>query len=160
MVRHCETRQTQSTKQNTGQLLAVADGEGFLKLLETESYKPVHKTRPIQNWEDIKITCIGWVSNCTKKLEGSAQDDTKSPWKDLLAKYSDDKENRALDLPRDLAAIEIESSMPKLPVLAIGSSSYATHVSLVFWLIISQGKFISFSRLYRQALLIQEVRRT
>ena len=68
---------------------------------------------------------MGWASNLTsrKRNEVGSKKGLGS-WEDLLDEDSIFSEIKApLDLPRDLALIDIETSLPKLSVLAAGGSS-------------------------------------
>ena len=68
---------------------------------------------------------MGWSSNLTSRKRNEA--DSKNgdgSWGDLLAGGSIASENKVpLDLPRDLALIDIETSLPKLSILAAGAGS-------------------------------------
>lgn len=68
---------------------------------------------------------MGWASNLTSKKRNE-DGSRKGPglWEDLLDKDSILSENQVpLNLPRDLTLIDIETSLPKLSVLAAGGSS-------------------------------------
>jgi anaphase-promoting complex subunit 4 len=100
-----------------GQLLAIAWSDGNVRLVGAESSKTVHQIQT-DTQEASGITCLGWVSNCTSKRPRAGS------WKDTMKEKWDEYEQKTLlDLPRDLALIDIESSMPKLSVLSAGGIS-------------------------------------
>ena len=70
---------------------------------------------------------MGWSSNLTSKypsVVNSKTNDLES-WEDVLAEDSTSSvKNLPLNLPRDLALIDIEISLPKLSVLAAAGGSY------------------------------------
>lgn len=105
-----------------GQLLAVAWSDGSVKLIGAESTKVVHQFSAAAG---SAISCIGWASNFTA-VEDNSFGPTRKPqtWNELLALHGDDGESGSgLDLPRDLSQIDIETSLPKLSVLASGGTS-------------------------------------
>ena len=68
---------------------------------------------------------MGWASNLTsrKSNEVGSKRGPES-WEHLLEEGDTFPENKVpLDLPRDLTLIDIETSLPKLSVLAAGGSS-------------------------------------
>lgn len=71
------------------------------------------------------ITCIGWASNLTRKVSDSVKSQKKrESWGDLLSDDGVEFETKeVLNLPRDLSQIDIETSLPKLSVLASGGTS-------------------------------------
>lgn len=67
---------------------------------------------------------MGWTSNLANKKLASGPKRAAQTWSDIISedgRYY--KESSKLDLPRDLALIDVEISMPKLSVLAAGGSS-------------------------------------
>jgi anaphase-promoting complex subunit 4 len=68
---------------------------------------------------------MGWASNLTsRKRNETGSKKGPGSWGDLLDEDSIFSKSKAsLDLPRDLALIDIETSLPKLSVLAAGGSS-------------------------------------
>jgi anaphase-promoting complex subunit 4 len=78
------------------------------------------------------LTCMGWASSLTsrKRSEVGSKNDSAS-WMSLLGENPVLSENKvSLDLPRDLALIDIETSLPKLSVLPAGGNSSVTRPSL------------------------------
>ena len=70
------------------------------------------------------VTCMGWASNVANKQSPSVKHTKVSTWQDMLSSGDYSPTNKsALDLPRDLALIDIEISLPKLSILANGGSS-------------------------------------
>ena len=94
-----------------------------MRLVGAESSKIVHQ---FNTGDEVSgVTCMGWAANFTRKTL-SYESSLKSPesWESFLAEdriLSDDAPS--LDLPRDLSLIDIETSLPKLSVLAAGGSS-------------------------------------
>ena len=106
-----------------GQLLAIAWSDGSVRLVGAESSKIVHHFTTGEMASG--VTCVGWTTNITNKSARSqfAGKDWAS-WGTFLTSdgiLSDEK--RPLDLPRDLSLIDIETSLPKLSVLAAAGSS-------------------------------------
>lgn len=68
---------------------------------------------------------MGWASNITSRKRSEVGSNSGSgSWEGLLEESPVLSENTAsLDLPRDLALIDIETSLPKLSVLAAGGNS-------------------------------------
>lgn len=87
-----------------------------MRLYGAESSKTVHQIVTTTGG----VTCIGWVSNITDDgsskfaLDGLNEVGISSP---------NSEKPPSLDLPRDLALIDIEASMVKLSVLPAGSTS-------------------------------------
>lgn len=106
-----------------GQLLAIAWSDGTVRLLGAESNKTVHQIS-VSDEEDVEITCLAWVPNSTttKALE-SILAQAGPLWNDVLSDGKKEKSAQPLDLPRDLASIDIESSMPKLSTLPSGGTT-------------------------------------
>lgn len=106
-----------------GQLVAIAWNDGTVQLVAAESSKTVHQ---FCTGDQVSgITCMGWVSNLTSK-SSSAVETSKGfeSWENFFNHGSlHDEEKTLLDLPRDLALIDIEPSLPKLSVLAAGGGS-------------------------------------
>jgi anaphase-promoting complex subunit 4 len=92
-----------------------------VRLVGAESSKIVHQ---FNTGDEVSgVTCMGWAANSTNT--SSSESSRKSPesWEAFLAEdriLSDDA--ASLDLPRDLSLIDIETSLPKLSVLAAGGS--------------------------------------
>ncbi|KAJ5491352.1 hypothetical protein N7539_002919 [Penicillium diatomitis] len=110
-----------------GRLLAVACGDGSIRIISAYSGKTVHHYRAHEEKNDqsqsCKVTCLGWGINFTdskaaqKHLQGAAG---QISVEDLLAPGLHPSKAGALlkaDLPRELMLMDIESSLPKLSVL-------------------------------------------
>jgi anaphase-promoting complex subunit 4 len=117
-----------STDLFTGQLLAIGWDDGSVRLIGAESTKVVHQFTTGAGKSG--ISCVGWVSNSTKKHIAAANGPKASgSWGNLLADDVPTSEEPLhgdgvpLNLPRDLSQIDIETSLPKLSVLASGGSS-------------------------------------
>lgn len=99
-----------------GQLLAIAWSDGSVRLVGAESTKIVHQ---FSAGDDVfGVTCMGWATNLMNKSTSSVkQKKVSDSWESLLP-----GRDEVLDLPRDLSLIDIETSLPKLGVLAAGGS--------------------------------------
>lgn len=116
-----------------GRLLAVACGDGSLRVISAYNGKTVHHYPVYQSRGDDdsteeqpplpKVTCLGWGVNFTdskaaqKNLHESAGQISVD---DLLSPGVNPSKAAALlkaDLPRELALLDIESSLPKLSTL-------------------------------------------
>lgn len=115
-----------------GHLLAVACGDGSIRLISSYSGKTVHHYPAGQQEGDAssqegkppaKITCLGWGVNFTDSK--AAQRHLQSAGgqlsvEDLLSPDMQPSKAAAYmkaDLPRELALLDIESSLPKLSTL-------------------------------------------
>jgi len=89
-----------------------------VRLVGAESSKIVHQFKTVEGTSG--ITCVGWATNFTNKTSSSMTvRKSFTQWDKILAKDSKLSEDASsLDLPRDLSLIDIESSLPKLSVLA------------------------------------------
>jgi anaphase-promoting complex subunit 4 len=105
-----------------GQLLAIAWSDGSVRLVGAESTKVVHQ---FSTGDISGVTCMGWASNLTsKKRSKIGSKMAPETLEDVLIKDGIFPENQTpVDLPRDLSLIDIETSLPKLSVLAAGGSS-------------------------------------
>ncbi|RAL16856.1 putative anaphase-promoting complex component Cut20/Apc4 [Aspergillus homomorphus CBS 101889] len=123
---------------NTGHLLAVACADNTVRIISAYSGKTVHHYPAYQQSEDdvgqsVKVTCVGWGVNFTdtkvaqRHLHDAAGQVTVE---DLLSPDAHPSRAAALlkaDLPRELALLDVESSLPKLSTLpATGSDSRAS----------------------------------
>ncbi|KAE9379056.1 hypothetical protein N431DRAFT_363885 [Stipitochalara longipes BDJ] len=106
-----------------GQLLAIAWSDGSVRLVGAESSKIVHQFTAGDMASG--VTCMDWVTNLTNKSASSISGGKDlGSWDTFLMGdgiLSDEKS--PLDLPRDLSLIDIETSLPKLSVLAAAGSS-------------------------------------
>ncbi|TVY29164.1 Anaphase-promoting complex subunit [Lachnellula hyalina] len=104
-----------------GKLLAISWSDGSVRLIGAESSKIVHQFSTGDNVNG--VTCMGWGSNLTGKSSKSERKGDAT-WEELLGDEDVLAGNKVpLDLPRDLALIDIERSLPKLSVLAAGGGS-------------------------------------
>jgi anaphase-promoting complex subunit 4 len=111
------------TDSRLGQLLAIAWSDGSVRLIGAESSKVVHQ---FSTGDAVSgVTCVGWSSNLTGKIPGLVSGTkAQGSWESLLLGGDElfGKESQ-LDLPRNLSLIDIETSLPKLSVLASGIGS-------------------------------------
>lgn len=113
----------------------MADAENKIRVISSYTGKTVHlyPCRPpeeesILPRQNVKITCLGWGVNFTdsKAAQRHLQDaEGQISAEDLLAPDTNPVKAAVLlkaDLPRELALLDIESSLPKLSTLP-GSGS-------------------------------------
>lgn len=115
-----------------GHLLAIACGDNSIRVMSSYSGKVVHhyparKQSGSLSGESTeqtpKITCLGWGVNFTdyKSAQHHLKDPTTTPFslESFLSQESDPSKANILkaDLPRELAMLDIESSLPKLSTL-------------------------------------------
>ncbi|KAI9882646.1 MAG: hypothetical protein M1823_005606 [Watsoniomyces obsoletus] len=108
------------------QLLAIAYSDGYLRIFSPESTKQIHEIK-----SDISpaggnsaISCLGWGSNITNYVAAPSNTGLSDPALESLlhqaaAKHSS---NGTLDLPRELALLEVEGALPKLSLLPAGKN--------------------------------------
>jgi anaphase-promoting complex subunit 4 len=94
-----------------------------VRLIGAESSKTVHQFSA-SDQQSKGISCMGWASNSTAKSSALLSKRGVCSWNEILSedtpKFPD---TTPADLPRDLSLIDIETSLPKLSVLAAGGTS-------------------------------------
>ncbi|KAL4893762.1 anaphase-promoting complex, cyclosome, subunit 4-domain-containing protein [Aspergillus ambiguus] len=119
------------TWKNNGHLLAVACADNTVRIISSYSGKTVHHYHAYSPEDDsipVNVTCLGWGVNFTdsraaqRHLQETSNQITLD---DLLSPDTDPSTAAALfktDLPRELALLDVENSLPKLSALpATGS---------------------------------------
>ncbi|KAF7628614.1 putative anaphase-promoting complex component Cut20/Apc4 [Aspergillus flavus] len=117
---------------NNGHLLAVACADNTIRIISAYSGKIVHHYPVYEEQSDadrsVKVTCLGWGVNFTDSQVAQQQLKEAAGQisvEDLLSSDVHPSKAAALlkaDLPRELALLDIESSLPKLSTLpATGS---------------------------------------
>ncbi|KAL4785877.1 anaphase-promoting complex, cyclosome, subunit 4-domain-containing protein [Aspergillus varians] len=111
---------------NNGHLLAVACADSTIRVISAYSGKTVHHY-PAYNTrggaQDLKVTCLGWGVNFTDSKVAQRQlHDAAGQLsvEDLLSPGLQPSKAAALlkaDLPRELALLDVESSLPRLSTL-------------------------------------------
>jgi anaphase-promoting complex subunit 4 len=103
----------------------VGWSDGVVRLLGLENSKAVHQI-PVCGAGKTKITCIGWARNHAGKRPVASTKDAASAWHSLsLQGLNVNEKQGTLDLPRELAFLEVETALPKLsPLPASGGSGY------------------------------------
>ncbi len=114
------------TENDLGQLLAIAWSDGSVRLISAETSKVVHQfTTGVQPGQVSGITCMRWATNFMSKTSSAMRlGKASDPWEGLaddVTLFSSDKPT--LDLPRDLALIDIEGALPKLSTLPSAGGS-------------------------------------
>ncbi|KAF9887042.1 hypothetical protein FE257_010536 [Aspergillus nanangensis] len=115
------------TWKDNGRLLAVACADNTVRIISAYSGKTVHHYPAYQSQEEstrpVEITCLGWGVNFTdsKAAQRHLQEAAgQISIEDLLSPDINASTAVALlkaDLPRELALLDIESSLPKLSTL-------------------------------------------
>lgn len=110
-----------------GQFLAVGWNDGFVRLMGLETNKAAHHIQVCES-PDVAITHIGWaISSIVDKGVSVASKAIKvSLAKDNNGLNGEDE----LDLPRELAFLEVDTTLPKISPLP--SSSAGAGCVLVF----------------------------
>ncbi|OTB09784.1 hypothetical protein K445DRAFT_323643 [Daldinia sp. EC12] len=121
-----------------GQFLAVGWSDGVVRLMGLETNKAVHQM-PVCEAGKSRITCIGWARNNAGKRHNSAPTSSAISWEDIIPHdLLPSNSKTAVDLPRELTFLEVESALPKLsPLPASGGSGddsfvFTTRASLEF----------------------------
>lgn len=139
-----------------GNVLAVAGSDNIVRLVSAYSGKTVHELycapAPKGREDDASISCVGWgahLTNARSTLEdvlhgrsGSTSGDLgggKAALEDVLSPGSLSSASSvqrlhriAADLPRELAVLDVERSLPKLSVLPATGDEYACLFSFFF----------------------------
>ncbi|THC97798.1 hypothetical protein EYZ11_002714 [Aspergillus tanneri] len=112
---------------DNGHFLAVACADNTIRVISSYSGKTVHQYPAYQppdgSDQSVKVTCLGWGVNFTdsKAAQRSLQDGAGHiTLEDLLTPDVHPSKVAAVlkaDLPRELALLDIESSLPKLSTL-------------------------------------------
>ncbi|KAI9849162.1 MAG: hypothetical protein M1837_005392 [Sclerophora amabilis] len=107
-----------------GQLLAVGWNDGMLRIVSADNSKVVNQIE-VSAAEDDEITCLGWGLNYTDSKGSKARIDASGDTlDDILGQIvQGNVSNQTLDLPRDLAALDIEGTLPKLSMLPSGGKN-------------------------------------
>lgn len=119
-----------------GQFLAVAWSDGIVRLMGLENGKAVHQIQ-VCDGSQSKITRVGWARNLAGKRPAASR--SSSSTLDGLFLLGDAGEKKgALDLPRELTFLEVETALPKIsPLPASGGAGddmfvFTTRASLEF----------------------------
>ncbi|OJJ45674.1 hypothetical protein ASPZODRAFT_159948 [Penicilliopsis zonata CBS 506.65] len=110
---------------NNGHSLAVACGDGSIRIISSYSGKTVHhySARVSSEQSSQQVTCLGWGVNCTDTRSAQRvlqEGNGNFSIEDLLSPDTQPDKAAALfraDLPRELALLDVESSLPKLSTL-------------------------------------------
>ncbi|KAI0127922.1 anaphase-promoting complex component Cut20/Apc4 [Xylariales sp. AK1849] len=121
-----------------GEFLAVGWSDGVVRLMGLENSKAVHQITVCEAGK-ANITCIGWARNRAGKRPVAVTKAGSSTWMDLsLQGLNVGEKKSTIDLPRELAFLEVETALPKLsPLPASGGSGddmyvFTTRASLEF----------------------------
>ncbi|KAM0285309.1 hypothetical protein ACHAQH_001498 [Verticillium albo-atrum] len=105
-----------------GQFLAVGWSDGHVRLMGLENNKAAHHIRVTED-QSASITHIGWAHNTVAKTGGISREPGTASWRHVLAEeLRTAGDPPALDLPRELTFLDVESSLPKLSPLPSASA--------------------------------------
>nr|XP_036584808.1 anaphase-promoting complex component cut20 apc4 [Colletotrichum truncatum]KAF6794458.1 anaphase-promoting complex component cut20 apc4 [Colletotrichum truncatum] len=104
--------------------LAVGWSDGYVRLMGLENNKAAHHIRVGGDSTTApRITHIGWSRNVVGKIQASHQQTGPQVWKKLIPEEWDLPGKPApLDLPRELAFLEVDSALPKISPLPTASA--------------------------------------
>ncbi|KAH7037837.1 anaphase-promoting complex, cyclosome, subunit 4-domain-containing protein [Microdochium trichocladiopsis] len=121
-----------------GLFLAVGWSDGVVRLMGLEATKAIHQITVCESGK-AEISCIAWTCNTGTKSAANSKHLSSNAWKQLEDLELDAVKSRSsLNLPRELAFLEVETSLPKLsPLPASGGSGddmfvFTTRASLEF----------------------------
>ena len=118
---------TKDTKILLGQIIAVAFQKNILQLTNAHTGKVVHQIDCTSHSQS-QICCLGWSINSTSNQSINLPMRDLGPDTSLDNLLSQGKRNNAtdepLDLPSDLAFLDVEAMLPKLSSLASGGAEY------------------------------------
>ena len=120
--------------------MASAWSDGTLRLLDPESNKVAHQILVSEGGDEApEITCLAWTTNSTALPDAKGADAGKTVWQQMLAEEKLElakllkKDEAPLDLPRDIALLDLEPSLPKISTLPSGGTVddiFSTRASL------------------------------
>ncbi|KAK1691336.1 anaphase-promoting complex component Cut20/Apc4 [Colletotrichum godetiae] len=118
-----------------GQFLAVGWSDGYVRLMGLENNKAAHHIRVCgDDTAAPSITHIGWSRNIVGRSQKQARQPPPQPWQKLMSEELNLPGSPApLDLPRELAFLEVDSALPIISPLP-SSSAGAGEDGLVFTL--------------------------
>ena len=116
-------------------MLAVAFSDSTLSLVSSQTGKAVHHIK-YQDQPSSKICCLGWGANLTDAKATRLRLDNlpdKVSLDDILNRGSQVQNTQAeLDLPTELAFLDIEAVLPKLSVLPARDKEHVPALHLRF----------------------------
>jgi anaphase-promoting complex subunit 4 len=110
----------------------VGWSDGFVRLMGLETNKAAHHIRVCES-PDVKITHIGWaISSIIDKSLNVASKAIKTGLAKEEGGLGLDGED-VIDLPRELASLEVDTTLPKISPLPSSSAGagYAVHLELL-----------------------------
>ena len=104
-----------------GQLLAVAWSDNVVRLVNADSSKVVQQIDTLAGPEG-RVSCLGWAVNFTSSREARARIAASGHDLDDLLRHAPagNDAGQVPDLPRDLARLDIQGTLPKLSILPSG----------------------------------------
>lgn len=108
----------------SGQLLAIAWSDNYVRLISPESNKIIHEVKA-SSAGDSTITCLGWAANYSDSRRATARSNPSNQSLDFRLRQTVGEHVPAAlpDLPRDLALLDVEVVLPKLSLLPPGQES-------------------------------------
>lgn len=89
-------------------------------MYSVEGFKVVHSFADITVQEEVIVTCLAWSWNSIVDIASTEDIDPGRSIRNGCLEELDDVS--ILDLPRDLANLDVEASLPKLSILPFGST--------------------------------------
>ncbi|KYK55848.1 hypothetical protein DCS_07813 [Drechmeria coniospora] len=103
----------------TGQFLAVGWSDGVVRLMGLENNKAAHHI-PVCDPSNTRITYIGWTSSSI--ADKAVKSISRQPGGDLFDAWSCSSRDMPMDLPQELAFLEVETALPKISALPTASA--------------------------------------
>lgn len=109
-------------------MLAVAFSDSSVALISAQTGKAVHQIQ-YQDQSSTKICCLGWGANLTDAEGTRIRLDNlpdKVSFDDIFNRGTEGQDAQTqIDLPTELAFLDIEAVLPKLSVLPARDKEYA-----------------------------------
>jgi anaphase-promoting complex subunit 4 len=106
-----------------GEYLAVAWSDGVVRVLGLEGGKPVHHLRVSDGGEGGKIEFLAWSRNFTEESRRRRKSGSRGGQERQMMLEGEKSGDLTADLPRELAFLEVETALPKLPPLPASGTS-------------------------------------
>ncbi|ODA81562.1 hypothetical protein RJ55_00062 [Drechmeria coniospora] len=102
-----------------GKFLAVGWSDGVVRLMGLENNKAAHHI-PVCDPSNTRITYIGWTSSSI--ADKAVKSISRQPGGDLFDAWSCSSRDMPMDLPQELAFLEVETALPKISALPTASA--------------------------------------
>ncbi|KAI9753556.1 MAG: hypothetical protein M4579_005098 [Chaenotheca gracillima] len=120
---------------SNGQSLAIAWSDGVVRIVSADNNKVINQITVLPEKEEDQITCLGWGINFTDSRGSKARiEGSGDVLDDIVGQFiQTSRVGQTLDLPRDLAAFDIDGALPKLSILPSGGRTediFSTRASI------------------------------